>query len=64
MDLEENCIPRWKMREANWGLFNFKASRKLIEIMPNLSDDIAELNSTITSIILEVAEETIGKTPG
>lgn len=61
---EENWISRWRMKRVNWGLYNFKTSSKLIEVMPNLSDDIEELNNIIINIIYESAEETIGKTSG
>lgn len=60
VSFEEN----WIMKKANWGLYNFKTSSKLIEVMPNLSDDIEELNNMIINIIHESAEETIGKTSG
>lgn len=60
ISLEESWIPRWKMREANWGLYNCQASSKLIEVMSNLSDDIEEVNRLIITTIHETAEETIG----
>lgn len=34
--LEENWSPRWKMREANWGLYCMKASARLMGIMSDM----------------------------
>lgn len=48
ISFEENWISRWRMKRANWGLYNFTTSNKLIEVMPNLSDDIEELNNMIS----------------
>ena len=64
MCLEDNWFPRWKMREANWGLYNFKVSGKLMEIISDRSSDVDELNSKITNILCEAAEEVIGKSSG
>ncbi|XP_041912697.1 uncharacterized protein LOC121677772 [Alosa sapidissima] len=62
--LEENWFPRWRMKEANWGLYSMKASGRLMGIMSEMSNDVDELNSTITNILCESAEEVLGKSSG
>ena len=64
MCLEVNWFPRWKIREANWGLYSYKVSGKMMEIISDRSHDVDELNSKITNILCEAAEEVIGKSSG
>lgn len=64
VQLEGNWFPRWKMKEVNWEHYSMVASGKLMGIMSNLGDDVEELNSMITGILYESAEETIGKSTG
>lgn len=61
--LEDNWCPRWKLREADWTLFSDNASNGLLGVSPH-ADDIEEINSTITRILYEAAEDTIGKSNG
>lgn len=62
--VEENWYPKWRMREANWEMYKKIASDIFMEIMPNLSNNIEELNSMITNIIYESAEKAICKSTG
>ncbi len=55
--LEGNWFPRWKMKEVNWEHYSMVASGKLMEIMSHSGDDVEELNSMITGILYESAEE-------
>uniref|UniRef100_A0A8C2BUC3 Reverse transcriptase domain-containing protein n=1 Tax=Cyprinus carpio TaxID=7962 RepID=A0A8C2BUC3_CYPCA len=62
--LEDNWFSRWKMREANWGLYSYKVNGKMMEIISDRSCDVDELNSKITNVLCEAAEEVIGKSSG
>lgn len=62
--LEENWFPRWKLRQANWGLYSATASAKLLRLPPVLTDNVNELNTTVTDILCSSAEEVIGKSSG
>lgn len=64
VQLEGNWFPRWKMKEVNWEHYSMVASGKLMGIMSYSGDDVEELNSMITGILYESAEETIGKSTG
>ncbi|KAL2092977.1 hypothetical protein ACEWY4_010289 [Coilia grayii] len=62
--LEDYLHPRWNMREANWGLYSMKADVKFMGVLSHAGNDVEELNSVITNIICDTAEETIGKSTG
>lgn len=62
--LEENWFPRWKLKQADWGLYRVTVSAKLMQLPPVLTDDVDELNSIITRILCDSAEEVIGRSSG